>query len=172
MKTRKEVEEVVEMEFPWRASSKEACFEELKCPSDITKTGLSAEEAATRLAKYGPNRLAEKETVTLLERIWKQVANVLVGILVFVAIVSAIRAATAADTQNKITNWIQVGLIVFVITYVLYVLYLFSRKDMSEMHLTNCLPLIIKYSYYYFFQSQHCDWYLSGRRCRKGRRRP
>jgi len=40
----------------------------------------------------------------------------LVSILVFVAIVSGIRAATAEETQNKITNWIQVGLIVFVIT--------------------------------------------------------
>jgi len=54
--------------------------------------------------------------VTLLQRIWKQVANVLVGILVFVAVVSAVRAATAEETQNIITNWIQVGLIVFVIT--------------------------------------------------------
>jgi len=102
--------------FPWHASSKEACFQELDCPQNIQKAGLTSEDAAARLVKYGPNRLAEKEKVTLLQRIWKQVANVLVGILVFVAIVSAVRAATAKDAQNIVTNWIQVGLIVFVIT--------------------------------------------------------
>lgn len=103
-------------DFPWHASSKEACFEELDCPENIQKDGLTSADAAARLQKYGPNRLAEKEKVTLLQRIWKQVANVLVGILVFVAIVSAVRAATATETENIITNWIQVGLIVFVIT--------------------------------------------------------
>lgn len=103
-------------EFPWHASSKEDCFRQLECSNDILKAGLTSAEATARLEKYGSNILAEKEKVTLLQRIWKQVANVLVGILVFVAIVSAIRAATAEETQNKITNWIQVGLIVFVIT--------------------------------------------------------
>lgn len=52
----------------------------------------------------------------MLEKIWNQVANVLVGILLFVAIVSAIRAATADNSQVILTNWIQVGLILFVIT--------------------------------------------------------
>jgi len=103
-------------EFPWHASTTDACIQELKCTETILKTGLTSDEATTRLETYGPNRLAEKEKVTLLQRIWKQVANVLVSILVFVAIVSGIRAATAEETQNKITNWIQVGLIVFVIT--------------------------------------------------------
>lgn len=103
--------------FPWHAHPKEECFRQLGCDvSKIESVGLDTEQAAARLQKYGPNRLAEKEKVTLLQRIWKQVANVLVAILVFVAIVSAIRAATAAETQNKITNWIQVGLITFVIT--------------------------------------------------------
>ena len=104
--------------YPWHARSYEACFEELKCPGGANhlRTGLTSAEAAQRLEKYGPNKLSEKEKVTLLQRIWKQVANVLVGILVFVAVVSAIRAATADDTDTIITNSIQVGLILFVIT--------------------------------------------------------
>jgi hypothetical protein len=53
--------------------------------------------------------------VTLCERIYHQLANVLVGILVFVAAVSAVRAATADKSEDVLTNSIQVGLIIFVI---------------------------------------------------------
>lgn len=104
--------------FPWHTKSLAECFQELALVETILTTGLTSSEAARRLAQYGPNRLKGKEKVTLLQRIWNLVANVLVGILVFVAIVSAIRAATAAETDTIISNWIQVGLIVFVITYV------------------------------------------------------
>eukprot|EP00977_Amphora_coffeiformis_P028365 scaffold34938_cov261-Amphora_coffeaeformis.AAC.4 len=101
---------------PWHTKTLDECFQELALGETILDTGLTSSEAASRLAKYGPNRLSGKEKVTLLQRIWKLVANVLVGILVFVAIVSAVRAATAAETNTIISNWIQVGLIVFVIT--------------------------------------------------------
>lgn len=102
--------------FPWHARSNEECYKELQLGETHPDSGLSSSDAQARLAKYGPNKLSEKEKVTLLQRIWNQVANVLVGILVFVAIVSAIRAATADEGQVQLTNWIQVGLILFVIT--------------------------------------------------------
>ena len=104
-------EEEVKKAPAWHAMGKEAIFEELKVSADIRRQGLSNEEAATRLAKYGPNQLTEKKKKSLLERIWAQVANVLVGILVFVAVVSAIRAVT----DDPVTNSIQVGIIVGVI---------------------------------------------------------
>ena len=105
--------------FPWHAKTKEECFAELGCDANLQRSGLSSEEAAKRLEKYGPNKLTEKEKVTIWQRIWHQVANVLVGILVFVAIVSAVQAIRASlddDTDGVVTNSIQVGLIVFVIT--------------------------------------------------------
>ena len=102
--------------FQWHCATQTECFKELGLGEDLLKTGLSTDEANKRLEQYGPNKLSEKEKVTLLQRIWAQVANVLVGILVFVAIVSAIRAATADVNEDKVTNTIQVGLIVFVIT--------------------------------------------------------
>lgn len=102
--------------YPFHAKTKEECFAELGCNENLIKQGLTTEEAQRRLEKYGYNKLTEKEKVTLLQRIWKQVANVLVGILVFVAIVSLVRAVTATTVQNIVSNWIQVGLIVFVIT--------------------------------------------------------
>jgi magnesium-transporting ATPase (P-type) len=105
--------------FPFHAKTKEECYAELGCPTDLDKSGLSSEDAAKRLEKYGPNKLMEKEKVTIWRRIWNQVNNVLVAILVFVAVVSmaqAIRYGLENDSQNTTTNSIQVGLIFFVIT--------------------------------------------------------
>ena len=107
--------------FPYHASTIEECFEYLKVPNKSThhRTGLTDADAAARLLKYGPNQLSEKKKITIWERIWHQVGNVLVGVLVFVAVVSAaqaIRFATAEpNKENVITNSIQVALIAFVI---------------------------------------------------------
>jgi Ca2+-transporting ATPase len=108
--------EVVEKQFPWHASTMDECFKELGLDDTLPSKGLSSEDATARLTKYGHNQMTAKEKVSLLQKIWDQVANVLVGILVFVAVVSVVRAATA-DNQNQVTtNSIQVALIVFVIT--------------------------------------------------------
>lgn len=114
---KKEVKEEVELpSTPWHAMDLDAVYKELGKDASLLKSGLTSAEAAQRLEQYGENKLSEKRKVTLLEKIWNQVANVLVGILVFVAVVSAIRAGTASDSNVILTNWIQVGLIVFVIT--------------------------------------------------------
>lgn len=102
--------------FQWHCATTEECIKELGLGEDLLRNGLSTDEADKRFEKYGANKLTEKEKTTLLQRIWAQVANVLVGILVFVAVVSAIRAATADVSEDVVTNTIQVGLIVFVIT--------------------------------------------------------
>jgi Ca2+-transporting ATPase len=100
----------------WHALDKKAVLKALDCNISLQQTGLTDEEVQDRLEKCGENKLSEKERVTLLQRIWKQVANVLVGILVFVAIVSLIRAVTTDVANTVVTNWIQVGLIVMVIS--------------------------------------------------------
>ena len=70
-------------------------------------------EAAERLTKYGENKLSVKKKVTLLEKIWHHINNVLVGVLIFVAVISAITAI--AKISNPVTGWIQVSIIVAVI---------------------------------------------------------
>lgn len=102
--------------YPFHARSAAECFKELGCSESLPKEGLTSTEAAARLERYGPNQLTEKEKVTLCQRIWNQVANVLVAVLVFVAIVSLVRAVTSTTADNIVSNAIQVGLIVFVIT--------------------------------------------------------
>lgn len=99
----------------WHAMTPEEACSTLGLSSGIRKSGLTTAEANARLEQYGPNKLTEKEKVTLLMRIWKQVSNVLVGILVFVAVVSLIKGIISSG-QDRITNFIEVGLITFVIT--------------------------------------------------------
>jgi len=100
----------------WHAMTKEDAAGLLGVSSTIVSTGLSTAEAAQRLEQYGPNELSEKEKVTLLQRIWKQVNNILVGILVFVAVVSLVKGIITDKAEDKLTNFIEVGLIAFVIT--------------------------------------------------------
>ena len=105
--------EVTKVMPPWHNMTKEEVIKELELSDDIRKKGLTSVEAAKRLEKYGENKLTEKEKETLLQKIWKQVANVLVGILVFVAIISAVSAI--AGVGDPVQNWIQVGIIFGVI---------------------------------------------------------
>jgi magnesium-transporting ATPase (P-type) len=100
----------------WHSKTKEDCLGILGVSPNSRNEGLTTAEAKKRLEEYGPNKMTEKEKVTLLQRIWKQVSNVLVGILVFVAVVSLIKGILAKDGEDRITNFIEVGLITFVIT--------------------------------------------------------
>ncbi|MDD2534729.1 MAG: cation-translocating P-type ATPase [Eubacteriales bacterium] len=55
---------------------------------DIT-VGLTAEQAAERLAQYGPNALSEKKRQSLLQKILAQLKDVMVLILIAASLVSA-----------------------------------------------------------------------------------
>lgn len=98
----------------WHSMTVEDTIKELKCDENLPTVGLTSKEAAIRLETYGPNKMTEKRKVTIWERIWHQVNNVLVGILTFVALVSLAQAV--AKFGNVVSNWIQFGLIVGVIT--------------------------------------------------------
>jgi len=100
----------------YHVMTKEQAIADLGLPTDIRRQGLSTAEAKARLEQYGYNQLTEKEKVTLLQRIWKQVNNVLVAILVFVAVVSLAKGIASSDAESRLTNFIEVGLITFVIT--------------------------------------------------------
>lgn len=97
----------------WHCMTKEEVCREMGLREDIRKIGLTSEEAAERLAKFGENKLTEAKEESLLLRIWNLNYNVLVGILVFVAIVSA--ASALARIGNPTQNWLQVCIILAVI---------------------------------------------------------
>lgn len=57
---------------------------------DVTKAGLTSEEASARLAKYGENALAEEKKKSLFQVFLSQFADLLVVILIAAAIISMI----------------------------------------------------------------------------------
>jgi len=103
----------------WHAMGLSACIKEMGLDENVTSTGLTSAQAAQRLEKYGPNRMTEGKKKTLLERIWDQVANLLVLLLVIIAlfaIFAAVAGSIKGDSQSVLTNTIQVCLIALVIT--------------------------------------------------------
>jgi magnesium-transporting ATPase (P-type) len=100
---------------PWHTMTVEETYEQLGLGTDHTKSGLSTSDAASRLDTYGPNRMTEKVKVTIWQRIWHQINNVLVYVLLTVAAVSIVQAVITTG-QNRLTSIIQVFLIVGVIT--------------------------------------------------------
>ena len=98
--------------------SQEAIWEksrvELFRELDSTETGLTAEEAAARLAKYGPNELQGGEKKSVLRIFLEQFADFLVIILILAAVVSAVLGDTesmavilAVITMNAILGTVQ-----------------------------------------------------------------
>lgn len=108
-----------ELAKPWHTLSVEEAIAAIGLKSDLAKTGLSTDDAASRLSKYGPNKMTEKVKKTLLQRIWHHINNVLVYVLLVVAAVSLVMAVTTAPAkgfQAEFSSWFQVALILSVIT--------------------------------------------------------
>ncbi|MDA1221697.1 MAG: cation-transporting P-type ATPase [Planctomycetota bacterium] len=81
---------------PWHSSSAEAAAAELRADLEL---GLSAAEAAARLAQSGPNRIEEQRRSTWPEVLGRQFVDVLVGILAVAAAV----AFLLGDTTDGLT---------------------------------------------------------------------
>jgi Ca2+-transporting ATPase len=71
----------------WHSLPTEAVLEELSSPLEV---GLSSEEAAQRLAQYGPNQLAEAPGATFWQMLLEQFNNFVVILLIVAAVVSAL----------------------------------------------------------------------------------
>ena len=57
---------------------------------DVTPEGLSTEEASARLAKNGPNKLAEGKKTTLMQRFLSQLADPMIIVLLIAAAVNLV----------------------------------------------------------------------------------
>ncbi len=78
--------------------SKEQVLQEMKTPA----TGLSADEASSRLSAHGPNKLIGGKTVTLLQRFLAQLSDPMTIILMAAAVISGITAFYSGDSFTDV----------------------------------------------------------------------
>jgi len=84
-----------------------------KLETDLKK-GLTQQEAAKRLEKYGPNELEAEEDKTLWERIIEQFEDILVQILLASATISFIIAITG-DGEEGLTAYVEPFVILLIL---------------------------------------------------------
>src|ERR1700679_1965365 len=75
---------------------------------NATPSGLSETEAAARLAKYGPNEVAQEKQHGWLQRLWIASRNPLVILLTILAIITF---ATAGSTSDYVTGSIMLAMV-------------------------------------------------------------
>lgn len=92
-----------ETEMIWYKKSKEEVFQELHVKND---KGITELEAQKRLQQYGHNRLATNRKKTWVERIFSQINNVLIYVLIVAAVVSAF--------VGEIADALIIGLVVII----------------------------------------------------------
>src|ERR1039457_2781534 len=73
-------------------------------------SGLSEEEMATRLEKYGPNEVAQEKKHDWLWRLWVAVRNPLVILLMLLAILTFATAETSSDDIGGVVMLVMVVL--------------------------------------------------------------
>ena len=78
---------------------KDVVLSELSCSAD---TGLSENEAATRLEKNGKNKLVEGKKKNLFQRLIEQIADPMVLVLIGAAVVSLITALIEGETPTDV----------------------------------------------------------------------
>lgn len=66
----------------WHVLTVEETIRNICARENLLKQGLLSSEAAERLEEYGPNEMTETKKESIWQKIWKQVANILVLILV------------------------------------------------------------------------------------------
>ena len=87
----------------WHAASVGAVLDEL----NTTPDGLSATEAATRLARVGPNRLAQTARTSVISLLLHQLSSVVVILLLAAAVIAVLmgdRVEAAAIGAVLVTN--------------------------------------------------------------------
>ena len=87
----------------WHSLSVEEATNRLD--TDVAK-GLSSAQAAERQAQFGANELAERPRPSFLARLWDQLNEFLIWILIISALVSAILGWQAYNATGEITEFI------------------------------------------------------------------
>ena len=79
------------------------------------ETGLSSEEAAQRLEKYGPNQLTEAPRPSFLALLWDQLNNFVVMMLIVAAFISGIIGWSEFTKTGETAEFIDAGAILAIV---------------------------------------------------------
>ena len=79
-------------------SSKEQVLQEL----NVNENGLSSQDAASRLERYGANKLAEGKHTTLLQRFLSQLSDPMIIILIVAAVISGFTSAYSGESMADV----------------------------------------------------------------------
>ena len=91
------------VDLKWHTLSVEQAATQLE--TDLGR-GLSSEEAAKSLARFGPNALAERPRPSFLARLWDQVNQFLILILIVSAVVSAVIGWNEFNKSGEMTEFV------------------------------------------------------------------
>ena len=89
-----------DLSIQWHSLRAEDALERLEVPAQ----GLSLEEVARRLERYGPNELREKPRPTFLQLVLAQFNNFIVILLIIASVISAL-----------LGDWIEAGVIMLIV---------------------------------------------------------
>jgi len=95
----------------WHALSAEDVLRHL----EVQDEGLSSEQAARRLAQYGPNQLTEKPRPGFLKMLWDQINSFVVWLLIVAAVVSGLIGWNEYRHSGETTEFIEAGAILAIV---------------------------------------------------------
>ncbi|GAB4417752.1 MAG: calcium-transporting P-type ATPase, PMR1-type [Anaerolineales bacterium] len=96
----------------WHAMPTEAVLKELKVSAE---KGLESDQAASRLAEFGPNQLEEAPRPTFWQMLWDQLNNFVVMLLLVAALISGIIGVQEYSHSGDISEFVEVGAILLIV---------------------------------------------------------
>ena len=95
----------------WHALSPETVLRHLQ----VQKNGLSAEQAARRLLTYGPNQLTEAPRPSFWMKLWAQLNNFVVILLLVAAVISGLIGVQEFQHTGDMGGFVEAGAILLIV---------------------------------------------------------
>ena len=100
-----------EEKMDWHALAAEEVLKDLRVEED----GLTSEEAAKRLAHFGPNKLVEAPRPGFWHMLWGQLNNFVVMLLLVAALVSGMIGWQEYTHTGEIAEFVEAGAILMIV---------------------------------------------------------
>ena len=106
-----EKDPIIEDQEDWHATTPEDVLEDLR----VSENGLSSEEAAKRLAHFGPNQLVEAPRPGFWHMLWAQLNNFVVILLLVAAGISGLIGWQEYSHTGEVWEFVEAGAILMIV---------------------------------------------------------